>query len=51
MSSEQIDEEEFLICNDCKKPLEKCMCVCPYCGERDKCECVCLMQQLEVKKL
>ena len=40
MSSEQIDGEEFLICNDCKKPLEKCMCVCPYCGERDKCECV-----------
>ena len=40
MPSEQIDEEEFLICNACKKPLEKCTCVCPYCGERDKCECV-----------
>ena len=40
MSSEQIDEEEFLICDECKNFLEKCMCVCPYCGERDKCECV-----------
>ena len=40
MPSEQIDDEEFLICTDCKNPLEKCMCVCPYCGERDKCECV-----------
>ena len=31
--------EEFTICEDCKNPLEKCTCVCPFCGERDKCEC------------
>ena len=23
----------------CKKLIEQCVCVCPYCGERDKCEC------------
>ena len=31
--------EEFTICEDCKNPLENCICVCPFCGERDKCEC------------
>ena len=40
MSSEQIDDDEFLKCDDCKNLLEKCTCFCPYCGERDKCECV-----------
>ena len=38
MSSEE-PEEEFAICVDCANPIEKCVCVCPYCGERDKCEC------------
>ncbi len=32
-------EEEFAICVECGNPLEKCQCVCPFCGERDKCEC------------
>jgi len=32
-------EEEFAICVECANPIEKCVCVCPYCGERDKCEC------------
>ena len=32
--------EEFTICDDCKNPIEKCTCVCPFCGERDKCDCV-----------
>ena len=27
------------ICVDCGNSIEKCVCVCPYCGERDKCEC------------
>ena len=36
MSSE-IEEEEFAICVECGNSIEKC--VCPYCGERDKCEC------------
>ncbi len=32
-------EEEFAICVECGNSIEKCVCVCPYCGERDKCEC------------
>ncbi len=33
------DVEEFAICVECGNAIEKCVCVCPYCGERDKCEC------------
>lgn len=33
------EEEEFAICVECGNSIEKCVCVCPYCGERDKCEC------------
>src|SRR4030067_409703 len=33
------EEEEFAICIECGNSIEKCVCVCPYCGERDKCEC------------
>ena len=33
----QDSEEEFAICVECANPIEKCVCVCPYCGERDKC--------------
>ena len=33
------DEESFAICVQCGHPIEMCDCVCPYCGERDKCEC------------
>jgi hypothetical protein len=32
-------KEEFAICVQCRNPIEKCVCVCPFCGERDKCEC------------
>ena len=32
-------EEEFALCIECGNAIEKCVCVCPYCGERDKCEC------------
>ncbi len=32
-------KEEFAICVQCGNALEKCVCVCPFCGERDKCEC------------
>ena len=39
MSSEAKEEEEFAICVECGNAIEKCVCVCPYCGERDKCEC------------
>lgn len=33
------ESEEFAICVDCRHAIEECMCVCPYCGERDMCEC------------
>ena len=39
MSSEGNEKEEFAICIECGNSIEKCVCVCPYCGERDKCEC------------
>jgi hypothetical protein len=32
-------DEEFALCVECGNAIEKCVCVCPYCGERDKCEC------------
>lgn len=33
------DADEFAICVECGNSIEQCGCVCPYCGERDKCEC------------
>lgn len=33
------EAEEFAVCVECGNSIEKCVCVCPYCGERDKCEC------------
>jgi len=32
-------QEEGTICEYCGLVLEACMCACPYCGERDSCEC------------
>ena len=32
-------EEEFACCASCGNMLDNCQCVCPFCGERDKCEC------------
>lgn len=32
-------EDEFATCASCANPLENCQCVCPFCGERDTCEC------------
>ena len=29
----------FAICPECENPIEKCVCVCPYCGEHEICEC------------
>ncbi|HKO39653.1 MAG TPA: hypothetical protein VJU85_00200 [Nitrososphaeraceae archaeon] len=26
-------------CDYCGNPIEICMCVCPYCGETNSCEC------------
>ncbi|QLH08441.1 hypothetical protein DSQ19_02160 [Candidatus Nitrosotenuis sp. DW1] len=36
---QELEEEEFALCIECGNAIEKCVCVCPYCGERDKCEC------------
>ena len=35
----ETEDEEFALCVECRNALEMCACVCPYCGERDKCEC------------
>ncbi len=32
-------KEEEPECEHCGLTLEACMCACPYCGERDSCEC------------
>ena len=31
--------EEYEMCKLCDNTLPHCHCKCPYCGERDKCEC------------
>lgn len=31
--------EEVAMCDNCGNQLESCMCVCPYCGKEDACEC------------
>ena len=30
---------DMLVCHECAEPLEACVCVCPYCGDRDGCRC------------
>ena len=32
-------EEDFERCVTCNNMLEMCVCVCTFCGERDRCEC------------
>jgi len=34
-----LKNEEYMDCFECNNPLPHCHCMCPYCGERDKCEC------------
>jgi len=31
--------ESYTNCELCHNPLPHCHCRCPYCGERDECEC------------
>jgi len=31
--------EDYMDCQECHNPLPHCHCKCPYCGERDRCEC------------
>ncbi|HKX20858.1 MAG TPA: hypothetical protein VJM74_04230 [Nitrososphaeraceae archaeon] len=38
MSAEKNSSEES-ICEICGIAIEACTCSCPYCGERDSCEC------------
>ncbi len=26
-------------CHACSQPLDECICVCPFCGERNGCRC------------
>ncbi|HEY7110409.1 MAG TPA: hypothetical protein VH415_13355 [Nitrososphaeraceae archaeon] len=33
------EKEEEPGCENCGLTLEECMCACPYCGERNSCEC------------
>ncbi|MDQ4016977.1 MAG: hypothetical protein M3129_00355 [Thermoproteota archaeon] len=30
---------EEVNCENCGNPIDACMCVCPYCGQKDSCEC------------
>ena len=32
-------EENENLCDYCGNSIEICMCVCPYCGETNSCEC------------
>ena len=34
------NDEDSIFCDFCGNMLEHCMCVCPYCGKGDECECV-----------
>jgi Fe-S cluster biogenesis protein NfuA len=27
-------------CERCHMPIDECVCVCPYCGKADECDCV-----------
>lgn len=31
--------EQYTNCSKCHLPLPHCHCMCPYCGNRDECEC------------
>ena len=31
--------DEYTDCFECHEPLCCCICRCPYCGKRDKCQC------------
>jgi len=31
--------DDYQDCHLCHNPLPHCHCKCPYCGERDSCEC------------
>ncbi|HXV89037.1 MAG TPA: hypothetical protein VD710_08100 [Nitrososphaeraceae archaeon] len=39
MSAKNNTAEEGTTCEICGIPIDACTCSCPYCGERDSCEC------------
>ena len=39
MSSKDNSPDEGITCDICGNVIEACTCSCPYCGERDSCEC------------
>ncbi len=34
-----MSDDEIAICENCGNMIELCSCVCPFCGEKEKCEC------------
>jgi len=36
---ELLMDEKYDKCERCFKPFHQCDCCCPFCGERDSCEC------------
>lgn len=39
INSKHDNDQGNILCDFCGNVIEACMCVCPYCGIRDKCEC------------
>ena len=39
VKQQQASNDDGTNCDYCGNPLEACMCVCPYCGELNGCEC------------
>lgn len=39
MSANNDSVDDGITCDICGIPIDACTCSCPYCGERDSCEC------------
>ena len=39
MSAKNDSVDDGITCDICGIPIDACTCSCPYCGERDSCEC------------
>jgi hypothetical protein len=39
VKQQQASNDDGTSCDYCGNPMEACMCVCPYCGELNGCEC------------
>lgn len=39
VAGRDVGDDSFAMCTTCNFTIEMCACVCPFCGERDKCEC------------